>query len=604
MKARISFIRSGGWNRLWLAVLCWTGLVQGCAEGADGETHAPLMSVPLIAPEPDAGKPEPDAPVPVQPSPEPVSPCNDGMQNGEETDVDCGGRCPPCRVDQRCQVDDDCITVTCLDGVCVGPLCENGTRDESEADVDCGGECEALCLLGNQCDSGDDCETGVCHESNCCEPSSCGMRCGAAVDDGCGGTLDCGCEDGLSCSSAGVCCESGKSAADCGSCQGQIPDGCGGRIDCGGKYLCFGFDTGTIDGSDPGLLPASAPNVTLSADATLDSTGAGSLTGFDDGAPMLIDGGDHLVAVMASLSVAEGVSLQLVGDKPVVLVVFGDATVDGTIDASGRGGAAAGAGGGTTGAGGGAACSTGAGRPGSDDSNAQTGLGGGGGGAFGPGAAAGGGGSGTFVWVVFPVAGPLGGAAGASEAAAQLEPIRGGCPGGNGAGSNPASGGAGGGGVQLSVAGTLRLGPASLVLAGGGGGAGGRSGGGGGGGGSGGGIRLEAGSLRMDPTARVIANGGGGGGGAGPGNADGGTGADLTVGGASPGGAMGEGAGRGGTGGSRSAASPGTDAMAGTLAGGGGGGGSAGVIRIDAHEVCEISAMRASPAPITGGTCP
>ncbi len=46
--------------------------------------------------------------------------CNDGVQNGNETGVDCGGSCPPCTT-----------TPTCTDGI------QNG----NETGVDCGGSC-------------------------------------------------------------------------------------------------------------------------------------------------------------------------------------------------------------------------------------------------------------------------------------------------------------------------------------------------------------------------------------------------------------------------------------------------------------------------------
>ncbi len=46
--------------------------------------------------------------------------CNDGVQNGNETGVDCGGSCPPCTT-----------TPTCTDGI------QNG----NETGIDCGGSC-------------------------------------------------------------------------------------------------------------------------------------------------------------------------------------------------------------------------------------------------------------------------------------------------------------------------------------------------------------------------------------------------------------------------------------------------------------------------------
>ena len=40
--------------------------------------------------------------------------CNDGIQNGEETDIDCGGPdCPPCEVGMSCIIDSDCISGYC-----------------------------------------------------------------------------------------------------------------------------------------------------------------------------------------------------------------------------------------------------------------------------------------------------------------------------------------------------------------------------------------------------------------------------------------------------------------------------------------------------------
>jgi len=68
--------------------------------------------------------------------------CSDGMQNQDETGVDCGGICP-----------DFCA---CFNGVqdpweegvdCGGPCsllcsCQNGVQDANESGVDCGGECQ------------------------------------------------------------------------------------------------------------------------------------------------------------------------------------------------------------------------------------------------------------------------------------------------------------------------------------------------------------------------------------------------------------------------------------------------------------------------------
>jgi hypothetical protein len=46
--------------------------------------------------------------------------CTDGIEDGAETDVDCGGNaCAPCAVGKKCLVDSDCLTSVCsLAGVC------------------------------------------------------------------------------------------------------------------------------------------------------------------------------------------------------------------------------------------------------------------------------------------------------------------------------------------------------------------------------------------------------------------------------------------------------------------------------------------------------
>jgi hypothetical protein len=46
-------------------------------------------------------------------------PCSNGLQDGTETDVDCGGlECGPCSVGRACLVDADCQTSICQSGVC------------------------------------------------------------------------------------------------------------------------------------------------------------------------------------------------------------------------------------------------------------------------------------------------------------------------------------------------------------------------------------------------------------------------------------------------------------------------------------------------------
>lgn len=61
-------------------------------------------------------------------NPPPVPTCTDGIKNGNETGVDCGGTCPPCPV-----------LPTCTDGI------KNGT----ETGIDCGGNCKPCSVSDN-----------------------------------------------------------------------------------------------------------------------------------------------------------------------------------------------------------------------------------------------------------------------------------------------------------------------------------------------------------------------------------------------------------------------------------------------------------------------
>src|SRR5207302_1284298 len=70
--------------------------------------------------------------------------CSDGTKNGTETDVDCGGaKCPPCANGKSCLTGGDCMSNACLNNMCIAPLpqCTDGMKDGTETDVDCGGTC-------------------------------------------------------------------------------------------------------------------------------------------------------------------------------------------------------------------------------------------------------------------------------------------------------------------------------------------------------------------------------------------------------------------------------------------------------------------------------
>ncbi|MGC6416779.1 MAG: hypothetical protein ACON3Z_06665, partial [Bradymonadia bacterium] len=104
------------------------------------------------------------------PCPEPTH--DDGIENNFESDVDCGGllgTSPRCEAGRRCDRDGDCVSGACMDGVCAGEVatCDDGVQNGDETDVDCGGSC-GDCVVGRNCAVPNDCLSGICGEDNVC----------------------------------------------------------------------------------------------------------------------------------------------------------------------------------------------------------------------------------------------------------------------------------------------------------------------------------------------------------------------------------------------------------------------------------------------------
>lgn len=149
----------------------------------------------------DCGGTCPDACEPVE-STELEPTCTDEIQNGDETGVDCGGSCDPCPVPETCQdgiQNQDETGVDC-GGVCdacaPAETCTDGIQNQDETDVDCGGVCEACpveptCTDGIQ--NGD--EEGVDCGGSCptaCEVSSPEPTCADGIKNGDEEGIDCG----------------------------------------------------------------------------------------------------------------------------------------------------------------------------------------------------------------------------------------------------------------------------------------------------------------------------------------------------------------------------------------------------------------------------
>jgi len=106
----------------------------------------------------------------------PLSSCSDGVNDGDETGVDCGGSCALACAGTVCTAGWQCKSSVCGNGVCASAsaTCTNGVWDGDESDVDCGGSVCALCAIGKHCNSDDDCNSGLCGATGrCVHPPVC-----------------------------------------------------------------------------------------------------------------------------------------------------------------------------------------------------------------------------------------------------------------------------------------------------------------------------------------------------------------------------------------------------------------------------------------------
>ncbi len=92
--------------------------------------------------------------------------CLDHKKNGLETDVDCGGgNCPGCADLLGCISNSDCVdgicdstlTVATNNGTCAVHTCGDLVQNGDETDVDCGGSCSKKCPVGDGCKVASDC---------------------------------------------------------------------------------------------------------------------------------------------------------------------------------------------------------------------------------------------------------------------------------------------------------------------------------------------------------------------------------------------------------------------------------------------------------------
>ncbi|RLB48583.1 MAG: hypothetical protein DRJ42_22885 [Deltaproteobacteria bacterium] len=191
--------------------------------------------------------------------------CMDGVLNQDESDADCGGTiCAPCGTGRVCAAATDCASNICdaPTSTCNAPGCGDGVLNGVETDLDCGGGSCLACTVGQTCLAGPDCDTGVCTGGVCQAPTCTdGVSNGTETGRDCGGSGSCPrCPDYEACDGPSDCDTAACTLGRCGT-TGCIPfPGVGGSTDTFGYFGC------TIP-----MTPATLPCPDISATGTIAS---------------------------------------------------------------------------------------------------------------------------------------------------------------------------------------------------------------------------------------------------------------------------------------------------------------------------------------------
>lgn len=100
----------------------------------------------------------------------------DGRRNGGETGVDCGGSVAStrkCVGGEKCATSEDCIGACEPDLNCAAPGPQDGKQNNEETDQDCGGPNAPGCAAGKLCLSSTDCAFAYCPEPESGSPRAC-----------------------------------------------------------------------------------------------------------------------------------------------------------------------------------------------------------------------------------------------------------------------------------------------------------------------------------------------------------------------------------------------------------------------------------------------
>jgi hypothetical protein len=223
------------------------------------------------------------------------------VQNGDETGLDCGGDvCDACPPGGGCEDGDDCDSGVCdpATNTCSAPTCDDGVQNGNETGLDCGGpDCNA-CPPGGGCDDGDDCDSGVCDPvTNTCSAPACDddVQNGDETDVDCGGDTCDACDPGEVCIDDDDCVSGGCTGGVCNPLLSVSvqPTGCadaagGGAVTftavasggTGGPYTyAWSPDDGTVDSPNSAttdITPTDYSSYTVTVDdgvSTADAVG-------------------------------------------------------------------------------------------------------------------------------------------------------------------------------------------------------------------------------------------------------------------------------------------------------------------------------------------
>jgi len=210
--------------------------------------------------------------------------CGDGVANGSESDVDCGGAdCVLCADLQHCWLNSDCQSAICQNNKCKVPTCFDFTENGQETDIDCGGASCNKCATGKGCTQNTDCLSNVCSGTVCLPGCNDGAKNGQETDVDCGGPNCPACGTGKLCLASSDCqsqiCTNGScAAASCGdglvnSAAEACDDGNPSNTDacltscalasCGDGYVYAGVepcDDGNASNTDACLVGCVAPS--------------------------------------------------------------------------------------------------------------------------------------------------------------------------------------------------------------------------------------------------------------------------------------------------------------------------------------------------------